>query len=143
MASLRDVDNEDPDLDPHTIRFPEIRAVPTDGLRAVDGATTDTLFVDFYGHALPAVSVAVDRGERDYLDPRVNPETGGVVGLQIEAVPSYAIRHDPALKTVRSVAELRGVDDLAALRLRREGRAGNASRWSGAAFLEEISRMIA
>jgi hypothetical protein len=67
---------------------------------------TDTLFVDFYGDARPAASVQLDRGDRDYLFLRVDPETEAVVGLQIEHFLSYAVTQLPELARALDVASL-------------------------------------
>ncbi len=142
----RSVDNLGDQADevaPSFPRLPDIATLPQGGLRFIYDEPTDTLSVDFFGRALPAVSVAVDRGDRDSLYLRVDPETGRVVGLQIEAFLSYAAVQDPPLMAALTVAELRGVDELAALNLRREARLAAVSDWNATAFFAGIGHMIA
>ena len=71
---------------------------------------TDTLFDAFYGESRPGASVPLDRGDRDYLFLRVDPETDAVVGLQIEHFLSYAIDQHPELMGALDVATLVGID---------------------------------
>jgi len=70
---------------------------------------SDTLFLDFFGKGQPAASIPLDRGDRDYLYARVDPNTGQIVGVQIEEFLSYAVEVDPELLGAVSLAEFRGV----------------------------------
>ena len=86
------------------------QTLSADRVRFTYDRPTDTLFVDFYGEALPAASIPLDRGDRDYLFLRIDPETDAVVGLQIEHFLSYAIHRHPELVGALELATLVGID---------------------------------
>ena len=86
------------------------RALSADRVRFTYDRPTDTLFVDFYGEALPAASIPLDRGDRDYLFLRIDPETDTVVGLQVEYFLSYAVHRHPELMAAIDIATLVGMD---------------------------------
>jgi hypothetical protein len=86
------------------------QALSADRVRFTYDRPTDTLFVDFYGEALPAASIPLDRGDRDYLFLRIEPETAVVVGLQVEHFLSYAVHRHPELVAALNFATLVGID---------------------------------
>jgi hypothetical protein len=86
------------------------QALSADRVRFTYDRPTDTLFVDFYGEALPAASIPLDRGDRDYLFLRIEPETAVVVGLQFEHFLSYAVHRHPELVAALNFATLVGID---------------------------------
>jgi hypothetical protein len=86
------------------------QALSADRVRFTYDRPTDTLFVDFYGEALPAASIPLDRGDRDYLFLRIEPETAAVVGLQVEHFLSYAVHRHPELVAALNFATLVGID---------------------------------
>jgi hypothetical protein len=86
------------------------QALSADRVRFTYDRPTDTLFVDFFGETLPAASIPLDRGDRDYLFLRIDPETDAVVGLQVEHFLSYAIRLHPELGAALKFATLVGID---------------------------------
>ncbi|MCC6313918.1 MAG: hypothetical protein IT337_07875 [Thermomicrobiales bacterium] len=132
------------DLDPRRLHLPELHELPRGGLRFEYDRPSDTMYVDFYGKALPAVSVPVDRGDRDYLYLRVDPETKRVVGLQIEAFLAYATKQEPYLLAAAFLAQLRGFTDIEIAQLRRAIGESVARRgWDEAAFLHQIGVRIA
>jgi hypothetical protein len=110
--------------------WPELSSLSANHIRFTYDRPTDTLFVDFYGDARPAASVALERGNRDYLFLRVDPETDAVVGLQIEHFLSYAVMQHPELALALDVASLVDVgrDDVDRIARIRSGRTaiGNA-----------------
>jgi hypothetical protein len=124
-----------PGLDPGTL--------PPGGLRVAYVRPTDTLFVDFYGRALPAAAVPLDGGGRDYLSLRVEPKTRRVVGLQIEAFLAHAVHQHPGLLGLLAVAELHGFDNREAADLRRRAEAAVHDRWSAESLLAEVGGLIA
>ena len=97
-----------------TLRWPDLTALPLDQMRLTYDRPSDTLFVDFYGEARPAANVPLDRGDRDYVFARVDPETDAVVGLQIEHFLSYAVEQHPELIDLLGISTLVGIgrDDL-------------------------------
>lgn len=98
-----------PDIQTFKPRWPDLTSLPLDQLRLTYDRPSDTLFIDFYGEARPAASVPFDRGDRDYLYARVDPETDAVVGLQIEHFLSYAIEQHPELVDVLDTSPLVGI----------------------------------
>ena len=86
------------------------QALSADRVRFTYDRPTDTLFVDFYGEALPAASIPLDRGDQDYLFLRIEPETAVVVGLQVEHFLSYAVHRHPELVAALNFATLVGID---------------------------------
>ena len=70
----------------------------------------DTLFVDVHGEALPAASIPLDRGDRDYLYLRIDPETDAVVGIQIEHFLSSAAHRHPELVGALELVNLVVID---------------------------------
>ncbi len=65
----------------------------------------DTLFVHFFGHERRAIN----RLAGDYAYVRVDPQTSGVMGLQIERFLRRAVKAHPELIELLRHAELRGV----------------------------------
>jgi hypothetical protein len=96
MESVKDVLGFKPIL-------PQIDDLDPQGILVRYHRDTDELYVHFFGHALPALSVDVNH----YLYLRVNPETQQVVGLQFEAFLSHAVRDDPRWLWL---GELAGID---------------------------------
>ena len=99
-------------------------SLPLDQVQLTYDRSTDTLFVDFSGEARPAASIPLDRGDRDYVYLRVDPETDAVVGLQIEHFLSYAIEQHPELGGALDTMTLVGInrDDLDRITRGRSGR---------------------
>jgi hypothetical protein len=89
--------------------WPDLISLPLGQIRLTYDRPSDTLFVDFFGDARPAASIPLERGDRDYLYARVDPETDAVVGLQIEHFLSYAIEQHPELVDVLDTATLVGI----------------------------------
>jgi hypothetical protein len=104
------VTNRDPNLQTLNPRWPEFNATSPAQVRFTYDRPTDTLFVDFHGEARPAASIALARGDRDYLFLRVDPETEEVVGLQIEHFLSYAVTQHPELIGALDLADLVGIN---------------------------------
>jgi hypothetical protein len=106
-----------PNIQTFKPRWPNLTSLQLHEVRLTYDRPSDTLFVDFYGEARPAASVPLDRGERDYLYARVDPQTEAVVGLQIEHFLSYAIEQHPELVDVLDTSTLVGIgrDDLTAI----------------------------
>lgn len=136
-------DQSDPAYDPTSFHLPEAGKLSTERIRFVYDRFADTLDVDFYGDPRPAVSVAVDHGDRDYLYLRVDPTTREVVGVQIEAFLAYAIKRTPDLLPALAVAELHGYNVLEAARIRRRAEAVLHGQWDAASFVAGIGRMTA
>jgi hypothetical protein len=128
-----------PDIQTFKPRWPDLTSLPLDQVRLTYDRPSDTFFVDFYGESRPAASVPLDRGDRDYLYARVDPETDAVVGLQIEHFLSYAIERHPELVDVLETSTLVGIgrDDLDRIARRHSGhpRAANI-----ATLLEDLLR---
>ncbi|MGH2616748.1 MAG: hypothetical protein ACRDJC_16055 [Thermomicrobiales bacterium] len=93
-----------------TPTWPDFASLSINQVRFTYDGPTDTLFVDFFGETRPAASVPLDRGDRDYLYMRVDPETDAIVGLQIEHFRSYAIGQHPDLAEALDIAQLVGID---------------------------------
>ena len=70
---------QNPNIQTFKPRWPDLMSLPLDQVRLTYDWPSDTLFVDFYGEARPAASVPLDRGDRDYIFARVDPETDAVV----------------------------------------------------------------
>lgn len=140
--ALNDASDQDT-LDPRRLRLPEMADLPREGPRFVYDRRSDTTFADFYGQSLPAISVAIDDGDRDYLYLRVEPETHRVVGTQIEAFLAYAIQQRPDFLELLLVADLRGYDDLTAEHLRRRAAAAADRLTTTEHFLDGIHALIA
>jgi len=103
---------------------------------------TDTLFVDLFADARPAASVPLERGDRDFLFLRVDPETGEIVGLQIEHFLSYAVIQHPELARALDVASLIdvGKDDIDRItRLR----SGHPTPADASTLIEELRHLSA
>jgi hypothetical protein len=122
--------------------WPEPSSLSANHVRFTYDRPMDTLFVDFYGDARPAASVPLERGDRDYLFLRVDPETDAVVGLQIEHFLSYTIFQHPELALALDVASLVDVgrDDVDRITRIRSGRTavGNA-----ATLIKDLRRLSA
>lgn len=122
--------------------WPDPSSLSANQVRFTYDRPTDTLFVDFYGDTRPAASVPLDRGDRDYLFLRVDPETDAVVGLQIEHFLSYAVIQLPELARALDVASLVDVgrDDIDRISRIRSGRTtiGNA-----VTLIEDLRRLSA
>jgi hypothetical protein len=121
-------------------RWPDLTALPSDQVRLTYDRPTDTLFVDFYGEVRPAASIPLDRGDRDYVYLRVDPETDAVVGLQIEHFLSYAIKQHPELGGALDTMTLVGIsrDDLERItRVRSE----RPQAGSIATLMEDLARL--
>jgi hypothetical protein len=103
------VTNPHPDVQVFRPRWPDLVSLTPDRVRLTYDRPTDTLFVDFRGAAVPAASIPLDRGDRDYLFLRVDPATEEVVGLQIEHFLSYAILQHPELTDTLDAASLIGI----------------------------------
>jgi hypothetical protein len=103
------VTNRHPDVQVFRPRWPDLVSLTPDRVRLTYDRPTDTLFVDFRGAAVPAASIPLDRGDRDYLFLRVDPATEEVVGLQIEHFLSYAILQHPELTDTLDAASLIGI----------------------------------
>ncbi|MFN8593500.1 MAG: hypothetical protein U0031_18735 [Thermomicrobiales bacterium] len=99
-----------PDIQTFSPRWPDFRLLPPQEMRLTYDRPSDTLFVDFSGEARAAASVPLDRGDRDYLFLRVDPETEAVVGMQIEHFLSYAIARHPELRAALDVAQIGRID---------------------------------
>ena len=70
----------------------------------------DTLYVDFFGRALPAVSVPVDFGDIAHgIYLRVDAVTEDVSGLQMEGFLTETAKHYPQLLDALDWAELWGM----------------------------------
>ena len=123
--------------------WPERGDLRQDQLRFVYDRLADTLYVDFDGHARPAVSVPLDQGDRDYLYLRVDPETHRVVGLHIEAFLAYAVAQHPEFIEALEIAELRGFDDLEAAELQRRAREQARERADAVALIAAVERLSA
>ncbi|MGH8574829.1 MAG: hypothetical protein ACREX8_20030 [Gammaproteobacteria bacterium] len=123
-------------------KWPDFTLLPADQMRYTYDRPSDTLFVDFYGTARAAASVPLDRGDRDYLYLRVDPETDAVVGLQIEYFLSYVVEQHPDLAGALDVATLVdiGDDDLDRITRIRSGRAPGGDP---ATLIEELRRLSA
>lgn len=91
-------------------RWPNVAELREGQVRFTYDRPTDTLFVDFFGGSPAAASIPLDRGDRDYLYLRIDPQTDAVVGLQIEHFLSYAIARHPELLGALEVAGLVGID---------------------------------
>jgi hypothetical protein len=95
-------------------KWPDLTSLQSEQVRLTYDRPTDTLFVDFYGEARPAASVPLDRGDRDYIYLRVDPDTDAVVGLQIKHFLSYAIEQHSEFGDALDAMTLVGItrDDL-------------------------------
>ena len=129
-----------PDVQRFKPRWPDLTSVPSDQVRLTYDRPTDTLFVDFYGEARAAASVPLDRGDRDYLYVRVDPETDEVVGLQIEHFLSYAIEQHPELGSALDAMTLAGIgrDELDA---NTGGRSGTPRATNIATLMEALAHL--
>lgn len=103
-----------PNLQTFKPRWPDLTSLPFDQVQLTYDRPSDTLFIDLCGEARPAASVPLDRGDRDYIYARVDPETDAVIGLQIEHFLSYAIEQHPGLVDVLDASTLVGIgrDDI-------------------------------
>lgn len=117
------VTKRNPSVQTFTPSWPDLTSLPSDQVRLTYDRATDTLFVDFYGEARPAASIPLDRGDRDYVYARIDPETDAVVGLQIEHFLSYAIEQHPELDDALDAMTLVGIgrDDLNSITRCRSG----------------------
>lgn len=103
---------------------------------------TDTLFVDLFADARPAASVPLERGDRDFLFLRVDPETGEIVGFQIEHFLSYAVIHHPELARALDVASLIDVEPDDVERITRI-RSGRPTPGDAATLIADLRRLSA
>lgn len=137
------VTQEEPGIQTFSPRWPatdEVRGL----LTFVYDRPTDTLFVDFYGRSLPAASIALEWGDHDYAFARVDPETHGVVGLQIEEFLLHAESHNPWLLDALEYAELRGITPREVEELRRRlAPTTSEARGDAGLFLDHLARMTA
>jgi hypothetical protein len=122
--------------------WPEPSSLSANQVRFTYDRPTDTLFVDFYGDARPAASVPLERGDRDYLFLRVDPETEEVVGLQIEHFLSYAVIQHPELAPALDVAALVDVGRDEVDRIARI-RPGRRAPGNGVNLVEDLRRLSA
>ncbi len=136
------VTKRDAKIQTFTPKWPDFTVLPADQVRFTYDRPTDTLFVDFYGQAHSAASVPLDRGDRDYLYVRVDPETDAVVGLQIEHFLSYAVAQHPEIVGALNIATLVGVDRDDLDRITRI-RSGGATAGNPTALMEEFRRLSA
>lgn len=101
--------NRKPNFQHLQAQLPEATSLSPERVRFSYDRPTDTLFVDFMGEAVAAASMPLDRGDRDFLFLRVDPETEEVVGLQIEHFLSYAVVQHPELLAALATAALIGI----------------------------------
>jgi len=92
-------------------KLPQLDALDPQDILVRYHRYTDELYVHFFGHALPAISVDVN----EYLYLRVNPETQQVVGLQFEAFLARAVRSEPRWLWLAELAKI-PPDELDAIR---------------------------
>ncbi len=127
-------------------KMPDPATLPMGQARFTYDGPSDTLFIDFYGASLPAVSVVAPskEGDRDYLYMRVDPETEQVVGAQVEAFLSYVVGLFPDLAAVLVIADFYDVPDREANRLRLRGLAAmREQQWDANSFVADIGRLMA
>ncbi len=138
------LNNRDPrELDPRRFRIPERYELPSGGFRAVYDAVGDTLYVHFFGRALPAVTVPIDHGDRGYFSLRIDSDQRRVVGLQIDDFLAVVARAEPELLAVLAIAELPDTDPADAAALRRIGQEALEAGWDEASFMHEVEAHIA
>ena len=112
------VNRREPPLRTFSPRWPDRDSIDPDRVALNYWSEVDTLMIDLFGEALPAVSVPLNLGgDRDYLYLRLNPSTGEVVGFQVEDFLTYAVNQQPFLVEALALARLHGktADDLLAV----------------------------
>jgi hypothetical protein len=130
-----------PDIQTFAPRWPDAAARPAEQVALTYDGPSDTLFVDFYGTARPAASVALELGDRDYYYLRVDAETDKVVGLQIESFLSYAVQRHPRLVEALDFANLKYIDPEVETNLTKRLGDANHRRADRAAVIDELVRL--
>lgn len=132
--------NRTPDVQIFTPRWPDFGSLPSQQARFTYDGPSDTLFVDLYGEPRAAASIPLDRGDRDYLFLRVDPQTEEVVGLQIEHFLTYAVAQHPELRNALAVADLVGIDRAELRRL--DPMQDRATEHSRLAAIEDVMLLV-
>lgn len=83
---------------------------------------SDTLFLEFYDEPRPAISVPTADGDRDYFYLRLDPKTGEILGVQLEAFLGYAVGHDPHLWAWIVDADVEGLTEVETAKLMERAR---------------------
>jgi hypothetical protein len=131
-----------PSLPLSDIEYPPLAETRQRARFAYDGPS-DTLFIHFFGRSLPAVSVAFEEGDRDYLYVRVDPERRLAVGLQIEDFTTYAVRLHPWMYAALVVAEIGSMPPQQAAILRSIAERETRGQASPAAVLRHVEELLA
>jgi hypothetical protein len=135
------VTKSDPDIQTFAPSWPALESLPMEQIRLTYDRPSNTLFVDFFGRALPAASIPVELGDRDYYYLRVDVETDEVVGLQIESFLTYALAQHPGLADVLAFAELVGTDRGSPTEIERLAAGVNPNHRDRAAVIQELVRL--
>ncbi len=134
------VNHREPPLRTFSPRWPDRDSVDPDRLALNYWSEVDTLMIDLFGEALPAVSVPLHLGgDRDYIFLRVDPVTEQLVGFQIEDFLSYAVNERPFLAQAFALARIHGTtsEDLLAVLARMSG--GDSKRAVVDALFAELA----
>ncbi len=104
---------------------------------------SDELLIYFDRTKRAAASIALDIGDQDFVYARVDPVTGDTIGVQIDGFIAYALGRYPAFVDILTVAEIRGIDDIAAEALRRWARGRSREHADAATIVATIGGMTA
>jgi hypothetical protein len=124
-----------------SFRWPD-REQATSSLSLTYDGPTDTLFVHLFEPNRSGASLAIERGDRDYLYLRADTEALEIVGIQIEEFLNYAVHRDPWLLDLLAVAEFEAVDEDKAAELRVLGGLSTWNQPTRRSLLDAFERLI-
>ena len=133
---------KEPDIQTFEPKWPDAAAVGRTA-RFVYDRLADSLYIDFYGPARPAASIAYDQGDHDYLFMRVDPTTEEVVGLIIEHFLAYAVRKTPMYLGALDLASLHGMTRDEVVQIQREMGWTATPRPNAESIIDDLARMVA